>query len=165
MKKSVFAVLVALTLCCLVVVSVTAIDTPWLPITPDGGNESESVSTDENTTEPTPSDPSNTEEPTQTGSGDGEEQDTPVTGTSSELQNGTNGTRPPESGSVTSSEQSDQTLQNSTPEQGSQASTSSEQTSDGCSTALNGCGWMFTAICGAWMLCRTKHAEEKEVIG
>ena len=143
MKKSVFAFLTVLMLCCLVVVSVSAIDTPWLPATPDGGSESESVSTDEPATNPTPSNPSETEEPTQTGSGETEEQDTPDAGVSVDSQNGTHEKQTTQSGSTASL----------------------EQNSGGCGSAVNGCGLVIAAVCGVWMLCGTKHAKEKEVNG
>ena len=59
MKKSVFAVCVVLVVCCLTVVSAAAIDTPWVPITPD----SEETDTTEIPTESTQNSTNETQSP------------------------------------------------------------------------------------------------------
>lgn len=152
-KKSAFAICAALVFCWLSVVSVAAIDTPWLTVAPDGGSETESVAP-EAPTDTTPSSESKTEE----------QQSAPTPEASGEKTNGTNETQLPESSGVASSEQS-VPQKDPAPVQGSQAPTSSEPTSGGCGATMNGYGWIFALICVAWMLCKIKRAEEKEVNG
>lgn len=56
MKKSVFLVCALLMICCLSVVSVAAIDTPWVPMAPDSEAEEDESITDEPSIESNPND-------------------------------------------------------------------------------------------------------------
>ena len=135
-KKRVFSVLIALTLCCMTVVSAAAIDTPWLPLEPDGGG-SESTAT--------------TEDPN--GAGDSAASDPAA---SSEAQNGANASQSSEREETSSAPQSQQTGNSRTEE------AMATESSKGCNSLASGFGWLVV-IGGAWMLCGTKHAEKKEV--
>lgn len=151
MKKSVFAVCVALMLSCMLAVSAAAIDTPWLPIAPDGTNETEAATTTQDTTD----------QPAPPSSGETGEQNTTGGEVTDQSQNGTD--EPQASvGGVTSSEQNE-TTKNPTSEKETQAPMSSEPKNGGCGGAVRGYHWIAVAICAAWILCKTKRAEKKEV--
>ena len=145
-KKRVFSVLVALTLCCLTVIPVAAIDTPWLPLEPDGGGTETTATTE----------PSAPVEPTDPDSDGTVESDAPDSIASSEVQNGTNAPQSTEREDDSSAPQTEQTEETQTKEP------LATEKSEGCGSAVSGFGWL-AVMGGAWMLCRSKHAEEKEV--
>ena len=142
MKKSVFSALVALMLCCLTVVSVSAIDTPWLPITPDGGGEQETTASTTVTTEEA-SEPSSEE--------------------NSKPQNSEKETQPSQGDSVASS-QPKETQGVSTPSADTNGTEPSNKPSKGCGSSVTGVCWI-AVLSGAGMLCKKKRAEEKDVNG
>ena len=141
MKKSVFTVLVALMLCGLTLVSVSAIDTPWLPLTPDGGNEDEATSTTAVTTE-------------ETNTPNSEEESIPQ---SSEQE-----TQPSQTqdGSVASS-QSKETANDSAPTTDANRTESADEPSRGCNGTVSGFGWM-AVLSGTWVVCRENTQRKRK---
>ena len=131
MKKSVFTVLVVLMLCGLTFVSVSAIDTPWLPLAPDGGNEDEATSTTEATTE---------------------DASTPNSEEESRPQNSESGTQATQNGGVASS-QPEETVNDSAPTTDSNRTELAGEPSRGCNSTVSGLGWMAILSC-AWVVCQ-----------
>ena len=144
-KERVFSVLVSLMLCCLTVIPAAAIDTPWLTLTPDGGENETTV------TEPAP--PVQPTDPETDGT---EESGTPDSTASNQPQIDANAPQSSECEENSSAPQSQQTEEFRTEE------SLETEASKGCSSATSGFGWM-AMIGGVWMLCRTKHGEKKEV--
>jgi len=143
-KRIIFAVCVTPILFFLIAVSAAAIDTPWITSIPDEERESESVSM--STTEITlDSGIDTTQEPTQSDSDTTEQPNGSAFAASSKRQD------------IEQSEFSG----DSAPLEESQAPISSQSSSGGCRSTVNGYGWFFIALCGVCGLCRTKRTEER----